>query len=279
MSDCVEDAHCQEVSPAASFPSTIAGGLGGYAFGGPIMVPFVLAGHGSGTGETNHGRAYVRTIRLRDWGPKGGQEVETMEREQVENPQASESLADRLERALRPIREPFGPKTFVQNAAAFLGSIGVVHVASLEIDGTHVYALQDEAGADFSAVAEKANAYLDSHGGAVRQIDLKVFGRSDYFFLEMVLTYRPVHSPHEPALAVAVGARPVVLHAMENETPDQYARRMETLRDDQAEATRFEKEVDDKGKELVRDLSYHISSAFPGARFTVVEQDESRDVL
>ncbi len=277
MSSCTEGAHCSEDSPEESF----VGGYANYTFGTSVLAPMyaALPGFLNAKSQTSPDPVYVRTITLRDWGQKQGQAVETMEPEQVEHKPTPERLGDRLSRVIRPVHEPFDPRDFIQKAADFLTSIGVVHVASLEVDGAHVYVFKDGADSDLRSVVDNANSYFDSHKGSVRQIDLKVFGRSDYFFLEMVLTYRPLHSPHEAAFSVAIGARPVALHAMPSETFEQYADRTTKLRSDPAEVARFEKEVDEKGRELVSDLSYHISSAFPGARFTVIEQDESGDIL
>lgn len=287
MSECAEDAHCSEDSAEASYPaSAIHPAFANFAFTAMTGIPFYPSlsedpgkSAASPRPTTSPGPTFVQTITLKDWGAKPEQALETMEPERVEHTPASERLGDRLRRVTRPVHEPFDPKDFVQKAEDFLASIGLVHVASLEVDGTSVYAFQDETPSDSASVRARADAYFDSHKGPVQQIDLKVFGKSDYFFLEMILTYRPVHSPHEAALTVAIGARPVVLHAMKGETYEQYADRTENLRTDPVEVAKFEKEVDEKGKELVKDLSYHISTAFPGARFTVIEQNEVGDLI
>lgn len=288
MSECAEDAHCSEDSAEASYPtSAIHPAYANFAFTAMTGIPFypsLSEDPGKSTASpgptTSRSPTFVRTISLKDWGTKQNQAVETMEPEEMEHALQSERVGERLLRLTRPVHEPFDPEEFVRKAVDFLASIGSVHVASLEVDGTSVYVFQEDAGSDSASVAEeKAKGYFGSHKGPVQQIDLKVFGKSDHFFLEMVLTYRPVHSPHEAAFTLAIAARPVVLHAMKGETYEQYADRTEKLRTDPVEAANFEKEVDERGKELVRDLSYHISTAFPGARFTVIEQNDVGDLI
>ncbi|MGA2663493.1 MAG: hypothetical protein ABSF83_00910 [Nitrososphaerales archaeon] len=273
MSSCEDEAHCSVHSAAASLGGNLA------TFGHISAVDSMgVPEHGTGPGDRpppSPRPAYVRTITLRDWGPEKGRPIESVETERVGRVPAAEGLGERILRIVKPVREPLGPGDFIQRASEFLGSIGTVHVASLEVDGTPVFVLQDEGSGGFPAVVQKANEFLDSHPGSVRQMDLKVFGRSAFFFLEMVLTYRPVHSPHEPALSVTVGAKPVALHVVENETLQQYSDRLERLRSDPQARANIEKQVEEKGSELVGDLSYHIASAFPGARFSVIEQDES----
>ena len=277
MSGCEDEAHCRVPSASASLGGNLVtfGQVSGFHGMGVVGVPGEYGTGSGGAPPPSPRPVYVRTITLRDWGPEKGRPVESVEPERVEREPAAEGLGERIMRIVKPVREPLGPGDFLQKAAEFLASIGTVHVASLEVDGTQVYVLQDEGSGGFPAVIQKANEFLSSHQGSVRQMDLKVFGRSNFFFLEMVLTYRPVHSPHEPALSVAVGAKPVVFHAMGNETLQQYSERLEGLRSDPQARAGFEKQVEEKGGELVGDLSYHIASAFPGARFSVIEQDES----
>ena len=283
MPACKEAAHCSVGSAGACLAGNFGGGgsyagFGGFGYRSPVLLGSVAHTNVSGD-STFGGPVYVRTITLRDWGPQRNRPVQSLEPEHVEQSLREETLGERLMRLVRPIHEPFKQRDFVQKAGEFLASIGVVHVASLEVDGNHVHVYQTESSADFRSVAAMADAYFDSHPSPARQIVLKLFGRNNYFFLEMILTYRPVHSPHEPALSVAIGATPVALHTQDGETLDEYSQRTEKLRTDPATREAFEKELEEKARDLVSDLSYHISSTFPGARFSVVEQDETAETF
>jgi hypothetical protein len=219
---------------------------------------------------------YVRAITL---GGLGSVQEQPAQQTVTTAGPSTENLSDRLMRFIHPVREPFSPTQFVERTIGFLNSIGVVHIASFEADGTPVYTVRDGATTDLGLFGEKAKAYFDSHDASIHQMDMKLFGRSDYFFLDMVLTYRPVHSPHEPGLSLTFGATPMQLHAMETETLADYEVRMEKLRTDSAELEKLQKETGEKGKEFTSDLAHHISESFPGAHFKVFEMDESDERL
>lgn len=221
---------------------------------------------------------YARAITLSGWSSVQGQPAQQVQAVTMAGP-STESLSDKLMRFIHPVYEPFSPGQFVEKTTDFLSSIGVVHIASFEADGTPVYTVRDGGTEDFALLREKANAYFDSHNLSIRQMDMKLFGRSDYFFLDMVLTYRPVHSPHEPGLSLTIGAKPVLLHAMEGETLTDFEARIEKLRTDSAELEKFQKETEERGREFTSDLSHHISESFPGAHFKVIEMDESDEAL
>jgi hypothetical protein len=100
-------------------------------------------------------------------------------------------------------------------------------------------------------------------------------GRSDYFFLDLSILFRPVHSPHEPGLQLALLARPVSPDRRKDESLADYQLRIERLSLASDQAERLRRESAEKGNELTRDLSYHLEESFPEIQFKLKGTDET----
>ena len=113
--------------------------------------------------------------------------------------------------------------------------------------------------ADFSAIREKAEEYIRSRNEKVREISLNVFGKNDFFFLDVALLYRPVHSQREPGLTLAIGMTPESLHARPGESFDEVSARNAELMTDGPERDQFLARLQDEepGPDL-RPLTSHL---------------------
>jgi len=189
--------------------------------------------------------------------------------------QAQEGAGDRFMRLIHPVKEHLTPGEFMDRAADFFKSIGDVHVASVEIDGEVVHHLEAAHPADFSLIKQMAEGYIQSRNEKVREVRFNVFGKNDFFFLDLALLFRPVHSPHEPGLTLAIGMSPESLHAREGESFDEVSARNARLTVDGPERDQFLGDCRTKSQDLISDLSHHISSAFPGTKLKVLTEDES----
>jgi hypothetical protein len=88
-----------------------------------------------------------------------------------------------------------------------------------------------------------------------------------------------VYGPFGQRIYLAVGARPVELRLLDGETTEQYSETMVALKSDIQKLKAFRDEVREKGRELTDDLSHHMAETFEGARFRVMEFDESSESL
>ncbi len=250
MGECNEEAHCWVNSPAGCFPNSDS-----WPLMGTYSIP--RSSRWSSSEEADAQAGYHGK----------------------ENAPGGESLDDKVLRFIHPIREPFTPSAFIEKAASFLKSIGVVHVVSVEIDGTPAYTLQGDNPDSIAQFEERSISFLQTQTSPVKFIELRVLGKSNDFFMDMSITYRPVHSAHEPGLSFAVEAKPAALDLQEGETMAEHELRLEKLALNSAEVEKLQEETQKKASSLTDDLSHHISEAFPGTKFNLSERDETRLAL
>ena len=186
---CNASAHCSEMAPVDSIPPW------GFA---TAYLPVV------------GGMSFPYSAFLNGYSPvTTSPEASEAERLlQSQPPKERDDAGDRLMRLIHPVLEPLSPGEFVDRAADFFKSIGNVHVASAEVDGNAIYRYNTTNPVDFSAIRGKAEEYIRSRNEKVREVSLNGFGKNDFFFLEIALLYRPVHSPREPGLTLAIGMSP-----------------------------------------------------------------------
>ena len=252
---CNTSAHCSEVAPIDSIPP-----WGFHAACLPVVG----------------GMSFPNSAFLNGYSP-ATTSPEALEAEpllQSQPRKGRDDVSDRLMRLIHPVLEPLRPGDFVDKAADFFKSIGNVHVASAEVDGSAIYRLDAANPVDFAAIRGKAEGYIRPRNVKVREISLNVFGKND-FFLDIALLYRPVHSPREPGLALAIGMNPESLHAMASESFDEVRAKNAKLMTDDPERDRFLADCRTKSQDLISDLSHHIPSAFPGTKLKFLTEDES----
>jgi len=250
MGECNEEAHCWVNTPAGCLPSSDYW---------PLMGSYSIPRTSKWSSfEADQAQA----------GYHGGEGAPT-----------KEGLNDKLLRFLHPVRSPYSPEEFVDKTENFLKSIGAVHVASVEVDGTSAYSLEGNNDQSLSEFGEQVKSYLAALNHPAKMIEIRVLGRSKDFFMDMSIVYRPVHSSHDPGLSFSVGARPVALDVQEGETAADHALRLDRLALDTAKVEQLQQESERNAKALTDDLSHHISEAFPGTKFVVGEHDETRLAL
>jgi len=253
---CNASAHCSTVAPADSIPP----------WGYNVSYLPVVGGMSFPYSAFLNGYSQVTTS------PEASEAERLL---QAQPRKGRDDTSDRLLRLIHPVLEPLSPGDFVERAVGFFKSIGNVHVASAEVDGKAIYKLDAANPVDFSAIREKAEEYIRSRNEKVREISLNVFGKNDFFFLDVALLYRPVHSQREPGLTLAIGMTPESLHARPGESFDEVSARSAELMTDGPERDQFLADCRTRSQDLISDLSHHISSAFPGTRLKVLTEDES----
>jgi len=253
---CNSSAHCSTMDSMASLPSS------------SLMGVNLLGYRGMGFPYSAFLNGYSQDVT----GPEPSEAAQML---QPEPQPEKESASDMLMRLIHPVRESLSSNGFVEGAGDFFKSIGDVHVASVEVDGNAVYHFVAGNPADFTLIRQKVEDFIRSRNEKVREIRLNVFGKNDFFFLDIALLFRPVHSSHEPGLTLAIGMNPVSLHAREGESFEDVSSRNSKLMTEGPERTRFLDDCKAKSQDVVSDLSHHISMSFPGVKLKVLTEDES----
>jgi len=193
--------------------------------------------------------------------------------------QHGEGLGSRLSHFLRPIQESLAPSAFLEETGTFLRSIGVVHVLSLDVDGTNVYTVQKDGPNSVEEFEDAGKNYFESHPSPKGLVEVRVVGRNDHFCLDMSIQFRPFHSSHDDGLAISVQLRPVVLEPSEGESTAEHAARLDKLAHDSEAVKRLEKQDAEQALALKADLEHHISVAYPNLSFNLNEGDETSQAL
>jgi hypothetical protein len=195
--------------------------------------------------------------------------------EYAESSKHGEGMGSRLSHFLRPIRESLSPSAFLDETVAFLRSIGVVHVVSLDVDGANVYTVQGSEANSVEEFEDAGKKYFESHPSPKGPVEVRVVGRNDHFLLDMSIQFRPVHSSHDDGLAISVQLRPVVLEPMEGESVAEHGARVDKLVLDSHAVERLKKEDAEQALALKADLEHHISESYPNLGWTLSEADET----